>query len=52
MGMITLEELRSIENEYINAELNYLRALKNYNLTAIELGKYIGNIDKIMEELL
>lgn len=52
MGMITLEELRSIENDYINAKLNYLRVLKSYNLTAIKLGEYIGNSNRIIKELL
>lgn len=52
MGLITLEELRSIENEYINSEMEYLQILKNYNLTAVEISKYIGNANKIMEGLL
>lgn len=52
MGMITLDELKSIETEYINAEIEYLKTIKSYNLTAIKLSKYIGNSEKILEGIL
>ncbi len=50
MGALTLQEMISIEDEYIALEREYLSAILTYNSRAIEASRYTGTAFTITEE--
>ncbi len=50
MGAVTLQEMMTIEDEYIALEREYLAAILAYNTLAIEVSRYTGTALNITEE--